>query len=79
MMIASPWFLKCFMISLRFLSSWGAEVRLKRANPSSRWRPMSSDLNLSQSVLSRRRSMLYSIEHYLPSKFLLQVINYIYN
>ena len=55
MVIASPWFLKCFIISFRFLSACGPEVRLKRANPSSRQRPMSLDLNLSRSVLSRKR------------------------
>ena len=55
MVIASPWFLKCFMISFRFLSAWGPEVRLKRANPSSRYRSLSLDLDLSRSVMSRNR------------------------
>ena len=42
-------------MSLRFLSTWGPEVQLKRANPLTRERPMSFDLNLSRSVLSRKR------------------------
>ena len=33
--------------SMVFFLSWGPEVRLKRANPSSQYRPMSLDLNLS--------------------------------
>ena len=43
MVIASPCFLKSFMISFRFLSACGPEVRLNL------------DLNLSQSGLSRKR------------------------
>ena len=60
------------MISFRFRSAWGPEVRLKRANPSLRYGPMSLDLNL-RSVLSRKKPTSSHIS--APSKLLIVTSN----